>query len=171
MGKTKYNPQAAILPDPMAELRARAQETIARQAQEPQSGTEEEVLLATVSKTETESLAVESVPSETPLAEGRSGESPAPAQIPRFVPPVLAVAPDKPKKIKGKPQGFTFWLYPEDIAKMRQLSAFLSSSYEMRTNDSLIVRAALRCISANDNLHESVCEALQSDRRRRKSQD
>ena len=172
MAKAKYNPQAAILGDPMEELRARAQETIARQVPlvappTAQPGRSDEVSSATAPE-----INELSVTKALPIALEQEAVEVVPiTQLPPFVPPVLAAAPDKPKKAKGKPKGFTFWLYPEDIAKIRQLSAYLSSSYEMRTNDSLILRAALRCINANDGLYEAVCEALQSDRRRRKPQD
>jgi hypothetical protein len=176
MAKAKYDPQAAILGDPMEELRKRAQETMARQAPvinsetaQPSAG--DEAPVATALRAEAEASVPEPPPALPAAGAGGAAELQTDVEPPPFVPPVLAAAPDKPKKKKGKPQGFTFWLYPEDIAKMRQLSAFLSTSYEMRTNDSLIIRAALRCIRADDNLHEAVCGALQSDRRRRKSQD
>jgi len=102
--------------------------------------------------------------------------SPPPVEVPEqtvAVPDVkttarLSVAPVKPLSTLLKPSRNTVYLYPEDLTKLRQLGGYASSQHGIRTNDSMIVRAALSLVEADVRFMHALKDAELSDRRRTK---
>lgn len=72
----------------------------------------------------------------------------------------------KPLSASLKPSRNTMYLYPEDLTKLRQLSGYASIEHGVRTNDSMIVRAALSLLEADVRFLHALREAELSDRRR-----
>ena len=76
------------------------------------------------------------------------------------------MARQKPVAAKGtKTARPTYYLYPEDIAKIRQLSAYLQGQHGDRVNDSHIIRAALRMVTIGQPLVEAIRYVKSLDRR------
>jgi len=75
-------------------------------------------------------------------------------------------AKQKPVAAKGTQTARpTYYLYPEDIAKIRQLSAYMQGQHGDRVNDSHIIRAALRMVTVGQPLVEAIRYVKSLDRR------
>ena len=77
-----------------------------------------------------------------------------------------SIAPVKPLAKHLNPTRNTVYLYPEDLTKLRQLSGYASTNHGLRTNDSVIVRAALSLVEPDVRFMHALEEAMQSDRRK-----
>ncbi len=66
------------------------------------------------------------------------------------------------KSTRGKPMNL--YVRAEDVAKLRELTAYAASN-GLRTSDSMIVRAALRAVSANRTFLSALKDAESSDLR------
>ena len=80
-----------------------------------------------------------------------------------------SIAPVKPLAKSLNPTRNTVYLYPEDLTKLRQLSGYASTNHGIRTNDSVIVRAALSLVEPDVRFMHALEEAMQSDRRKTSS--
>jgi hypothetical protein len=66
------------------------------------------------------------------------------------------------KSLRGKPMNL--YMRSDDVAKMRELTAYAASNGH-RTSDSIIVRAALRAVSANRTFLAALKDAESGDLR------
>ena len=151
MAKAAYKPAQMLKEDPLAALKTA---TNAR----PEA------------KSEPESVGVETLPANIPTPAPAAAQSIA-APVERVVAPPArtgSIAPIKPLARVVNPGRSTFYLYPEDLTRLRQLSGYISTQHGIRANDSVIVRAALSLAEPDVRFMHAIEEAMQADRRKDK---
>jgi hypothetical protein len=151
MAKAAYKPTQMLREDPLAALRHATEERVAEPDALP--GTEE--IITPLPK----------LPKEASLAAEPAGNQ---TEQLRHVNTIPSVAPVKPLARSMKPSRNTVYLYPEDLTKLRMLSGYASTNHGIRTNDSVIVRAALSLVEPDVRFMHALEEAMQSDRRKSK---
>jgi hypothetical protein len=95
---------------------------------------------------------------KTPTAQPEIRNQPKGGELAPTPPPVALV---KRRRI-GKP--VQFWMHPEDLKILRELSAWLASQ-GVRASDSLVVRATLRTAKTGSELLQAFREAARLDGR------
>jgi hypothetical protein len=153
MAKAAYKPTQMLKEDPLAALRHATEE----RAVDPAVLTTEEVLAP-----------IAADPPETGRSIEPAGNSSGERKQLRQVNAKSSVAPVKPLAKSLNPTRNTVYLYPEDLTKLRQLSGYASTNHGIRTNDSVIVRAALSLVEPDVRFMHALEEAMQSDRRKSK---
>jgi len=154
MAKAAYKPTQMLREDPLAALK---------------QATEERAVDQAVLRNEEAAKPIAAAPPET---EQRSEPAGNPAVERKQLRPGNAgssIAPVKPLAKSLNPTRNTVYLYPEDLTKLRQLSGYASTNHGIRTNDSVIVRAALSMVEPDVRFMHALEEAMQSDRRKASS--
>ena len=156
MAKASYKPlQMLKKEDPLAVLRQATQE---RAAEAAILGVEEKQAVSSPAQT------FQVVEKPQPQVE----ETPTASDQLRNLQPTTSIAPVKPLARTLNPTRNTFYLYPEDLTRLRMLSGYASTTHGIRTNDSVIVRAALSLVESDVRFMHALEEAMQSDRRKTK---
>lgn len=151
MAKAAYKPTQMLKEDPLAALRQATEERAVDEAVLRSEEVETPIAVVPL-QTEQGSEPVAIPPVERKqLRPGNGGSS---------------IAPVKPLAKSLNPTRNTVYLYPEDLTKLRQLSGYASTSHGIRTNDSVIVRAALSLVEPDVRFMHALEEAMQSDRRK-----
>jgi hypothetical protein len=151
MAKAAYKPTQMLREDPLAALKRATEERIADAGQ----FTGEEIS--------------PSHPKELSQSIGRAVKAPDDnTEQLRHMNTVPSIAPVKPLARSLTPSRNTVYLYPEDLTKLRMLSGYASTNHGIRTNDSVIVRAALSLVEPDIRFMHALEEAMQSDRRKSK---
>lgn len=148
MAKAAYRPTQMLREDPLAALRHATEERVAEPDALPD--TEEKI---------------PPLPKEASRAAEPAGSQ---TEQLRHMNTIPSVAPVKPLARSMKPSRNTVYLYPEDLTKLRMLSGYASTNHGIRTNDSVIVRAALSLVEPDVRFMHALEEAMQSDRRKSK---
>jgi hypothetical protein len=154
MAKAAYKPTQMLREDPLAALK---------------QATEERAVDQAVLRNEDASEPISAAP---PEIEQRIEPAGNPAvERKQFRPANVgsSIAPVKPLAKSLNPTRNTVYLYPEDLTKLRQLSGYASTNHGIRTNDSVIVRAALSLVESDVRFMHALEEAMQSDRRKASS--
>jgi hypothetical protein len=153
MAKAAYNPTQMLREDPLAALRHVTEERAAETA-----------VLASEEQHPTTAHPKETLPAAEPATPEESDET---ARL-RHLNTTSSVAPIKPLARSLNPSRNTVYLYPEDLTKLRMLSGYASTDHGIRTNDSVIVRAALSLVEPDVRFMHALEEAMLSDRRKSK---
>jgi hypothetical protein len=153
MAKKAYKPTQMLREDPLAALRQATEERAA-----------ELTVLAGVNEHAQAAPPQEPIRTTEPAAYTEVNES---EQL-RHMNTASSVAPTKPLARSLNPSRNTVYLYPEDLTKLRVLSGYASTDHGIRTNDSVIVRAALSLVEPNVRFMHALEEAMLSDRRKSK---
>jgi hypothetical protein len=78
-----------------------------------------------------------------------------------------SVAPVKPLTANIRTSRTTIYLYPEDVTKLRKITAYVTGTHGIRVNESLIMRAALSMVEEDARLIHALIQGIQYDRRRK----
>jgi len=155
MAKAAYKPTQMLREDPLAAL---------KQATEERTGVDQAVI-----RNEDAAKPIAAAPPETEQRIEPAGNSAAERKPFRPGNGGSSIAPVKPLAKSLNPTRNTVYLYPEDLTKLRQLSGYASTNHGLRTNDSVIVRAALSLVEPDVRFMHALEEAMQSDRRKASS--
>ena len=158
MAKTAYKPAQMLQEDPLAALKRMTEDRSRiegeREADRISAEAPQEPPTAV---TELRSKSAEDLNTDVrPVEVSRAARS-------------YSVAPTKPLARQVNPARSTFYLYPEDLTKLRMLSGYASTHHGIRANDSLIMRAALSLVESDVRFMHALEEAMQADRRKTKS--
>lgn len=154
MAKAAYKPTQMLREDPLAALK---------------QATEERAVDQAVLRNDEAAKPIEAAPPETEQTIEPAGKPAAERKPFRSGNAGSSIAPVKPLAKSLNPTRNTVYLYPEDLTKLRQLSGYASTNHGIRTNDSVIVRAALSLVEPDVRFMHALEEAMQSDRRKASS--
>jgi hypothetical protein len=155
MAKAAYKPTQMLREDPLAAL---------KQATEERAGVDQAVI-----RNDEAAKPIAAAPPETEPRIEPAGNPAAERKPFRPANGGSSIAPVKPLAKSLNPTRNTVYLYPEDLTKLRQLSGYASTDHGIRTNDSVIVRAALSLVEPDVRFMHALEEAMQSDRRKASS--
>ena len=155
MAKAAYKPTQMLREDPLAAL---------KQATEERAGVDQAVI-----RNDEVAKPIAAAPPETEPRIEPAGNPAAERKPFRTGNGGSSIAPVKPLAKSLNPTRNTVYLYPEDLTKLRQLSGYASTDHGIRTNDSVIVRAALSLVEPDVRFMHALEEAMQSDRRKASS--
>jgi hypothetical protein len=155
MAKAAYKPTQMLREDPLAALKQATEErAVVDQAVPKNEEAAKPIAAAPPEKEQRIEPAGNPAVDRKPFRSGNAGSS---------------IAPVKPLAKSLNPTRNTVYLYPEDLTKLRQLSGYASTNHGIRTNDSVIVRAALSLVEPDVRFMHALEEAMQSDRRKASS--